>query len=161
MKQIVFAASTLLMLAVPSCTSEPEEKGDNEEPAVLRPVEEEELVVDERVYDEDSAYSDVLEFVEEEPDFPGGEEAMTDFIQENIEYPQSAVEKGEQGIVYVQFVVNADGSIEGTKVMRGVSSELDREAIKVIEKMPAWTPGKENGDAVRCKFTLPIHFRLK
>lgn len=102
----------------------------------------------------------IADFAEVEPGFPGGEGAMMQWIQENIEYPQIAVEMGEQGIVYVQFVVNKDGSIEQVKIMRGVSDALDDEAKRVVKKMPKWTPGEQAGKKVRCRFTLPIHFRL-
>ena len=102
----------------------------------------------------------VIDFAEVEPTFPGGEGAMMQWIQDNIEYPQLAVEMGEQGIVYVQFVVNKDGSIEQVRVMRGVSDSLDDEAKRVVKKMPKWTPGEQAGKKVRVRYTLPIHFRL-
>jgi len=101
-----------------------------------------------------------LFFAEVEPTFPGGESAMMTWIQEHIEYPQLAVEMGEQGIVYVQFVVNKDGSIEKVKIMRGVSDALDDEAKRVVKRMPKWTPGEQAGKKVRVRYTLPIHFRL-
>jgi protein TonB len=102
----------------------------------------------------------IADFAEVEPTFPGGEAAMMTWIQENISYPQLAVEMGEQGIVYVQFVVNKDGSIEKVKIMRGVSDALDGEAKRVVKKMPRWTPGEQAGKKVRVRYTLPIHFRL-
>jgi protein TonB len=102
----------------------------------------------------------ITEFAEVEPSFPGGEAAMMEWIQKTVEYPSLAVEMGEQGIVYVQFVVNKNGSIEQAKVVRGVSDALDAEAVKVVSKMPPWTPGEQAGKKVRCRFTLPIHFRL-
>jgi protein TonB len=102
----------------------------------------------------------IADFAEVEPTFPGGEAAMMEWIQENIQYPQLAVEMGEQGIVYVQFVVNKDGSIEKVKIMRGVSDALDGEAKRVVRKMPRWTPGEQAGKKVRVRYTLPIHFRL-
>ena len=85
---------------------------------------------------------------------------MMTWIQKHIEYPQLAIEMGEQGIVYVQFVVNKDGSIEQVKVMRGVSDALDDEAKRVVKRMPKWTPGEQAGKKVRVRYTLPIHFRL-
>ncbi len=102
----------------------------------------------------------IVDFAEIEPSFPGGETAMMEWIQKHIEYPQLAVEMGEQGIVYCQFVVNKNGSIEQVKIVRGVSDALDDEAKKVVKKMPKWTPGEQAGKKVRCRFTLPIHFRL-
>lgn len=114
------------------------------------------------MYDEPDEIEEepVIDFAEVEPEFPGGEGAMMQWIQENIEYPQLAVEMGEQGIVYVQFVVNKDGSIEQVKVMRGVSDSLDDEAKRVVRKMPKWKPGEQAGKKVRVRYTLPIHFRL-
>lgn len=102
----------------------------------------------------------IADFAEVEPEFPGGEGAMMQWIQKNIEYPQLAVEMGEQGIVYVEFVVNKDGTIEQVKVKRGVSDALDDEAKRVVKKMPKWTPGEQAGKKVRVRYTLPIHFRL-
>ncbi|MCB9224405.1 MAG: energy transducer TonB [Crocinitomicaceae bacterium] len=102
----------------------------------------------------------IADFAEVEPSFPGGEGAMMTWIQSHIEYPQIAVEMGEQGIVYVQFVVNKDGSIEQVKIMRGVSDALDDEAKRVVKNMPKWTPGEQAGKKVRVRYTLPIHFKL-
>lgn len=102
----------------------------------------------------------IADFAEVEPTFPGGEAAMMSWIQENIEYPQLAVEMGEQGKVFVQFVVNKDGSIQDVKVLRGVSDALDGEAKRVVRKMPKWTPGEQAGKKVRVRYTLPIQFRL-
>ncbi|MBI4647266.1 MAG: energy transducer TonB [Bacteroidia bacterium] len=98
--------------------------------------------------------------VEEMPVFPGGEEALLKYIQEHIEYPQVARELGVSGKVYVQFVVNENGKIQDVKVMRGVDPSLDKEAIRVIESLPEWTPGKQRGKAVRVMFTIPINFAL-
>lgn len=102
----------------------------------------------------------IVDFAEVEPSFPGGEAAMGQWIRDNIEYPQLAVEMGEQGIVYVQFVVNKDGSIEQVKVVRGVSDALDAEAKRIVKRMPKWTPGEQAGKKVRVRFTIPIHFKL-
>ena len=79
------------------------------------------------------------------PSFPGGEAAMGEWIRNAIDYPPMSVEMGEQGTVYVQFVVNKDGSIEKVKIVRGVSDELDDEAKRVVRKMPKWTPGQQAG----------------
>jgi len=114
------------------------------------PEEEEAEIVEEKIID----------FAEVEPSFPGGEAAMVEWINKNVEYPQLAIELGEQGIVYVQFVVNKNGSIEQTKVLRGVSDALDAEARRVVRKMPKWIPGEQAGKKVRVRFTLPVHFRL-
>jgi TonB family protein len=97
---------------------------------------------------------------ETEPSFPGGEAAMMQWVQNNIEYPVEAVENGEQGIVYVQFVINRDGTIGQIKTVRGVSDVLDEESERLIKSMPLWIPGKQHNRFVRCKFTFPIHYRL-
>ena len=82
------------------------------------------------------------------------------YLSMNVRYPEVAQKAGLQGRVVVQFVVEADGSISNANVQRGVSEELDTEAIRVIEKMPKWTPGMQNGKAVRVKYSIPISFRL-
>lgn len=102
----------------------------------------------------------ILDFVEVEPSFPGGAGAMTEWITNEVDYPELAREMGEQGIVYVKFVVNKDGSIQDVSIRKGVSDALDAEAKRVVKKMPRWTPGEQAGKPVRVNFTLPIHFRL-
>lgn len=83
------------------------------------------------------------------------------FLSRNIKYPSDAQNKGVQGRVVVQFVVNTDGKIEDAHVVRSVQSELDKEALRVINSMPNWKPGKQKGEVVRVKYTVPIAFRLK
>lgn len=103
---------------------------------------------------------EIFDFAEVEPAFPGGEAAMAQWINDNIEYPTVSAEMGEQGIVYVQFVVQKDGSIKNVKVLKGVSTDLDNEAKRVVSKMPKWSPGEQAGKKVSVRYTLPIHFRL-
>lgn len=98
--------------------------------------------------------------VEEMPTFPGGIEAMMEYLKENIRYPAEAHKKATQGRVIAQFVVKKDGSISGAKIIRGVDPLLDKEALRVINSMPNWTPGKQNGKAVNVQFTIPIGFSL-
>merc|ERR1711974_299537 len=102
----------------------------------------------------------IIDVPEVDPTFVGGEAAMAEWIQKNIEYPPMAVEMGEQGVVYVEFVVNTDGSIEQVKTKRGVSDALDAEAKRIVKKMPKWNPGEQAGKKVRVRFVLPINFRL-
>ncbi len=102
----------------------------------------------------------IVDFAEVEPEFPGGESAMAEFIQNTVIYPSMSVEMGEQGTVYVNFVVNSNGSIEQVKVLRGVSDALDAEAIRIVKKMPKWKAGEQAGKKVRVRFTLPIKFNL-
>ena len=103
----------------------------------------------------------IFQVVEEMPKFPGGmAEAMT-FLAKNINYPVAAQQAKIEGRVIVQFVVERDGSVSDVKVMRGVSPELDAEAIRVVSMMPKWIPGKQRGKAVAVKYTMPIMFRLQ
>ena len=102
----------------------------------------------------------VFEVVEEMPDFPGGQSALMEYLAKNIKYPATAHENGKQGRVIVSFVVKKDGSISDTKVVRGVDPYLDKEAERVITAMPNWKPGKQRGQAVNVRFTVPVTFRL-
>ena len=104
---------------------------------------------------------EIFVVVEEQPDFPGGQAAMMKFLSDNIRYPVIAQENGIQGRVICSFVVERDGSITDVQVVRGVDPSLDREAIRVIQQMPRWKPGKQRGSAVRVRFTLPVVFRLQ
>ena len=103
----------------------------------------------------------VFDVVEEMPSFPGGQGALMSFLNSNIKYPVVAQENGVQGRVIVGFVVERDGSITDVKVLRSVDPSLDREAQRVVKAMPRWKPGKQNGSAVRVKYTVPVVFRLQ
>lgn len=100
------------------------------------------------------------EAVEEAPEFPGGVNAMFDFIQNNVKYPESAKKKGIEGRVFVQFVVEKDGSLSSFQVLRGVNDELNDEAIRVLKMMPKWKPGMKEGKPVRVQYVLPFKFQL-
>ena len=115
------------------------------------------VAVEEEVEEEQQ----IFEVVEEAPDFPGGMGALMKFLGSNIKYPTIAQENGVQGRVIVQFVVNKDGSIVDAKVMRSVDPYLDKEALRVVSSMPKWKPGKQRGKAVRCRYTVPVMFRLQ
>lgn len=99
--------------------------------------------------------------VENQPEFPGGTEAMKNFLADNILYPEEAQEKGIQGRVICNFIVRKDGSITDVNVVRGVDPLLDAEAVRVLKSMPAWKPGTQRGQAVDVCFTLPVEFRLE
>ena len=101
-----------------------------------------------------------FDMVEQMPEFPGGVQALKQFLYENIRYPEAAQTAGKEGRVVVHFVVEADGTVSSTKVVRSISEELDAEALRVVNAMPRWTPGKLKGKAVRVKYTLPVCFRL-
>ncbi len=112
-----------------------------------------------RMIDKDG--SPVFFIVEEMPEFPGGELALRKFIATSIKYPVVAQEHGVQGKVYVSFVVGKDGFVERARVARGVDPQLDAEALRVVNKMPAWKPGKQKGKEVAVSFTVPINFVLQ
>ena len=102
----------------------------------------------------------VFDVVEQMPQYPGGAPELMKFLSTSIKYPEAAEKAGTQGRVIATFVVEKDGSISGTKIVRSVSPELDTEALRVINAMPKWTPGMQSGKAVRVKYTIPISFRL-
>jgi protein TonB len=110
---------------------------------------------------EEAVTEEIFVVVEEQPEYPGGNAAMMQFLSDNIRYPVIAQENGIQGRVICNFVVERDGSITDVQVVRGVDPSLDREAVRVIQQMPRWKPGKQRGQAVRVRFTLPVVFRLQ
>ena len=103
----------------------------------------------------------IFTVVEQMPMFPGGDGALMGYLRDNIKYPTVAAENGVQGRVVVGFVVERDGSITDVNILRGVDPSLDREAMRVVKSMPKWTPGKQNGSAVRVKYQVPVSFRLQ
>lgn len=102
----------------------------------------------------------VFDVVEVMPQFPGGQIAMLKYIMENIKYPEQAMKEGIQGRVAVRFIVEKDGSISDVKPILSVHPLLNKEAVRVVESMPKWTPGKQNGKPVRVRFNLPVMFKL-
>ena len=99
--------------------------------------------------------------VEQMPQFPGGEKEMMKFIKNNLRYPTVATEMGISGTVIVNFVVDKDGKITRIKVVRGIGGGCDEEAVRVLSKMPAWSPGKQGGRAVLVSYTVPFKFMLQ
>ena len=99
--------------------------------------------------------------VEQPAEFPGGPAAMMKWLNNNMRYPEAAQQNDIQGKVVVNFVVEKDGSIAQVKIAKGVDKDLDREAVRVVKKMPKWQPGKNNGVPVRSYFNLPVTFRLQ
>lgn len=98
--------------------------------------------------------------VEEMPQFPGGYLALREYLQKNVIYPETAREKGIQGRVILTFVVECDGTLTNIKVVRSVDPALDKEAIRVIQNMPKWIPGKQSGEIVPYKYSFPVDFKL-
>ena len=104
--------------------------------------------------------TEVFVVVDEQAEFPGGLEAMMKFLGENVKYPVEAQKNGVEGRVICNFVIMKDGTITDVNVVRGIDSLLDAEAVRVIESMPKWKPGKHRGEEVNVRYTLPINFRL-
>lgn len=102
----------------------------------------------------------VFDTVDQMPEYPGGMQAMIEFLQANMKYPEDAAKQKVEGRVMVQFVVETDGSISDVHVAKQVFPSLDAEAIRVVQAMPKWTPGKEKGKVVRVKYNLPVVFRM-
>ena len=102
----------------------------------------------------------VFDVVEVMPQFPGGQIAMLQYIMKNIKYPEQAMKEGIQGRVAVRFIVEKDGSISDVKPILSVHPLLNKEAVRVVESMPKWTPGKQNGKPVRVRFNVPVMFKL-
>ena len=98
--------------------------------------------------------------VETQPEFPGGQMEMMRFIQKEVKYPEDAKEMGIQGKVYISFTVNKEGTLEEVKILRGVSTSIDKESLRVVKAMPKWTPGTQQGVNVKVRYNLPINFRL-
>jgi TonB family protein len=101
-----------------------------------------------------------LRFVEVMPEPVGGMDAMYKFLQENLTYPKEARDKGISGTVFIEFVVEKDGSISNVKVLKSVDPDLDAESVRVVKLMPKWNPGKQMGKPVRCYFNIPIRFTI-
>lgn len=111
--------------------------------------------------EEEEDEGEVFFVVEDMPEFPGGEQALHQYLAESIKYPTIAQENGIQGRVYVKFVINTDGSVTNVEVARGVDPSLDKEAKRVVREMPKWEPGEQRGDPVRVSYTVPINFQLQ
>lgn len=104
---------------------------------------------------------EIVTFCELMPEFDGGHELMHKFIKENLNYPEDARRNKIEGRVVLQFVVNRDGSLSQIEVLKSLGFGLDEEAIRLIKLMPNWKPGRQNGNLVRVKYTLPMVFKLK
>ena len=111
--------------------------------------------------EEEAESEGAFDVVEQMPEFPGGMTEMMKFLQTTVKYPVSAMKDSIQGRVVATFIVETDGSVSSPKILKHVSDDLDAEAIRVIEQMPKWTPGRQKGKEVRVKYTIPISFRLK
>ncbi len=156
LKLITIVPFALLALMIQSCDFSAKEE---QEVAVAQEMPAESPKMTENLPAEDTQ-DDVFPVVEVMPVYPGGKEAMVKYLSENIHYPEAAKTKGTQGRVFVNFVVEKDGSVSNVKLLRGIGDGCDEEAIRVVAGMPAWTPGTQRGEAVRVSYNLPIKFAL-
>lgn len=134
------------------------EAASNQQPVPVREIHTE--IVEEKVKSDNNKVYDMA-LVEQKPTFPGGDSALYKWISSQLNYPPTAAEEGVQGRVTVGFVIEKDGSITNVRVMRGKHPDLDREAVRVVKKMPKWNPGRVNGAPVRVTYILPINFKLQ
>ncbi len=102
-----------------------------------------------------------LPMVEQRPTFPGGDAALYRWLASHLNYPNDAAEQGISGKVIVSFIIKKDGSISSVRVLRSKHPSLDAEALRVVRSMPKWTPGRNNGEPVNVRYSLPINFRLQ
>ncbi len=121
-------------------------------------IEYQEVVVEE---EEPEDTQEVFLIVEQMPVFPGGDEALRKYLAQSVKYPVIAQENGIQGRVFVSFVVNQKGEVTNVKVARPFDPNLDKEAVRVVQSMPKWTPGMQRGKAVKVSYTVPINFVLQ
>ena len=113
------------------------------------------------VEEEEIVEAEIFTIVEEMPEFPGGMAKLADYLAKNIKYPQMARESGIQGRVFVNFVVEPDGSVSNVNVMRSLGGGCDEEAMRVVKSMPKWKAGKQRGKPVRVSYILPVNFKLQ
>lgn len=109
----------------------------------------------------DAQSEKVYDVVEMPPSFPGGMAALQSYIRNNIKYPVAAKKNGIEGRVVIEFVVEKDGTLSNVKAFRSADPSLDQEAIRLVESMPKWNPGKSNGEPVNVRYTIPVTFRLQ
>jgi protein TonB len=107
-----------------------------------------------------SVDDEVFVVVEEQAEFPGGLDSMYAYIVKNLKYPELAKEKGIEGRVFVNFIIEKDGSISNVKILRGIGGGCEEAAVEMVKNMPKWKPGKQRGKPVRFQFVLPIKFEL-
>ena len=163
MKALFVLPVAFAAVAVISCTSPKEKKAENQDVAEATTKEGPTSISENQVNGFAAApkaeeQGEIFQVTEEQPMFPGGMQEMMKYMQKEIQYPQEALDKGIGGKVIVQFVVNKDGSITDANVVKSIDPTLDAEALRVVNSMPNWTPGKQKGEPVRVRFTLPVAF---
>jgi protein TonB len=103
---------------------------------------------------------EIFTIVEQMPEFPGGQAALNRFLAKNLRYPKSASKNNIEGRVIARFVIETDGSISNPEIVRSLDADCDKETLRVINKMPRWNPGRQNGVAAAVYYTLPVSFKL-
>ncbi len=123
----------------------------------------EETVITDIVFEEEpeeEKVDEIFTIVEDKPSFPGGDKEMFKFLNKNVDYPSKARRMGITGRVFVQFVVDRDGSVTDVKAIKGIGAGCDEEAVRAIKSMPKWKPGRQRGVPVKVKMTWPVYFKL-
>lgn len=117
------------------------------------------VIAEEKPVEDDKVYN--MAMIEQQPEFPGGTQAMYKWLNDHINYPAVAAEEGVQGKVIVEFIVSKTGAVENVRVLRGRHPALDKEAVRVVKAMPKWNPGRNNSNPVKVTYTLPVTFKLQ
>ena len=141
-------------------TQETEMPSEDKESQVKKEIEFKPQVTEEREVTK-AEDRNIYDNVDQMPSFPNGQRAMISWINRNLRYPAAAAENGVQGTVVCSFVVERDGSITNVQVKQGIDPSLNKEAVRVLNQMPRWTPGRNNGSTVRVRCTVPVNFRLQ
>lgn len=121
----------------------------------------EDVVISDVGGEEEVVEEEIFVFVEKYPEYPGGEAALYEYLNKNIQYPEMARDNGITGTVVIKFVVEKDGSITKASILREIGGGCGKEALRVVNAMPKWKPGQQSGKAVRTEFTLPVQFQLQ
>lgn len=150
MKKIILGLLTAMALTFSGCNT------SNEDSDIISGSN-----VQKGLSDEELAKEPVFTVVDQQPEYPGGVQAMYKFLGENIKYPAEASKNRIQGKVFLTFVIGSTGKIREVEILKGVSNSLDKESIRVVKAMPKWTPGRNDGKAVAVKYNLPISFVLE
>ena len=160
-KYLLILPVTLLLIAANSVYAAQQETVTGETVAMPAITSDEEIFLqDPPPVRKEGTGEEIFVVVENQPEFPGGQEAMMQFLADSIRYPRESMEKGVQGRVICNFVVMKDGSVSDVQVVRGVDPLIDAEAVRVLKLMPDWKPGTQRGKAVNVRYTLPVVFRL-
>jgi protein TonB len=147
----------LFVFAFQSCRITKEQQPQAVQEVALPPVSQVQENVSGSEHESDG---EIFMIVEEMPEFPGGQEGLSEFLSQNLSYPPTAQKDSVQGTVYISFVINKNGKVANPQILRGVSPELDAECIRVIKAMPDWKAGIQRGKPVRVSYTVPMRFVL-